>query len=174
MVSAFRLASINNIDLSDITYTNVAPTLWTTAEVTIGVVSANLPHMRPVLGKIWSKAEDLHTSHRRMAAGTEDRQTLRGQRFAPILHTPAKARSIMGLTSTMQPGERSDAIDLEFGVPLQGIAVRTELEYKIEQVRIERDIQEPPHLMIRAGSGMPQGWVDRLDYSSKSESDEGE
>lgn len=173
IVSAFRLASLRDVT-SDITYTIVAPALWTSAEVTIGVVSANLPFMRPILAKIWRKAEGLHASYKDTEGqeGPDDRQTLRGQGFSRISPTGDKARSMMGLTSTVHPGQESGTLDFEFGIPMHGIAVKTELECRIEQVRTERAIQEPPRLMIRAGTGKPHGWADSSDHNSRSDIDE--
>lgn len=164
VISAFRLASLRDINQTDITYTNGAPGLWTSAEVTIGVVSANLPFMRPILGKVWRKASDFHASYKdaKGAPGTDDRQTLRGQGFAQIPPSGNKARSIMGLTSTVQHGP-DNTQDFELGMPMYGIAVRTELECRIEQVRAERDITEPPHLLIRDRYDKAHGGVDPLD-----------
>ncbi len=140
----------------------------------MGVVSANLPFMRPILAKVWRNAEDLHASYKgtKEQAGADDRQTLRGQGFARISPTGDKGRSIMGLTSTVLPGQESDTPDFELGIPMHGIAVRTELECRIEQVRAERAIQAPPHLMIRNGSSKPHGWVDPSDHNSRSDVDE--
>ena len=174
VVTAVRLASFRDVIASDVTYTIVAPALWTSAEVTIGVVSANLPFMRPVLAKIWSKAESLHASYKGTEEheGPDDRQTLRGQGFSCVSPTGDKARSVMGITSTVHPGRESDPLDFELGVPMHGIAVRTELECRIEQFRTERAIQEPPRLMIRSGTGKTHGWADPSDHNSKSDIDE--
>ena len=174
VISAFRLAALRDINPTDITYTNVAPGLWTSAEVTIGVVSANLPFMRPILGKVWRKASNLNASYKgaKGPPGTDDRQTLRGQGFARISPSGDKGRAIMGLTSTAQHELGDNPLDFELGMPRYGIAVRTELECRIEQVRAERDIREPPHLMIRDRYGKPPGGVDLLDRSSKSETDD--
>ena len=174
VISAFRLAALRDINTSDLTYTNVAPGLWTSAEVTIGVVSANLPFMKPILGKVWRKASNFHASYKgaQGSPGTHDRQTSRGQGFARISPSGDKGRAIMGLTSTVQHGLGDNAQDLELGMPSYGIAVRTELECKIEQVRAERDFQAPHHLMIRDIYGRTHGGVDALDRSSKSETDD--
>ena len=169
VISALRLAALGDINPTDITWTNVAPGLWTSAEVTIGVVSANLPFMRPILGKLYRKARDLHASYKDTdnQAETEDKQTLRGQGFARIMPRDGKARSLMGLTSTAQPGRPgSDALDFELGMPMHGIAVRTEVEYRIEEMKAEREIREPPRLLVRDGFGKPHGWVDPLEHSS--------
>ena len=130
--------------------------------------------MRPILAKIWRKAEGLHASYKgtEEQEGPDDRQILRGQGFSRMSPTGDKARSMMGLTSTIHPGQESDTLDFELGIPMHGIAVRTELECRIEQVRTERAIQEPPRLMIRAGSGKPHGWADPSDHNSKSDIDE--
>ena len=149
VISAFRLAALGDINPTDITWTNVAPCLWTSAEVTIGVVSANLPFMRPILGKLYRKAGDLRANYKdtNNQAETEDRQILRGQGSARITPPDGKARSLMGLATTAQPGRPgSDALDFELGMPMHGIAVRTELEYRIEEMRAERGIREPPRL----------------------------
>ena len=167
VISAFRLAALRDINQADITYTNVAPGLWTSAEVTIGVVSANNPFMRPILGKLWRKASEFHASYKdaKGTPGTDDRQTLRGQGFAQIPPSGNKARSMLGLTSTVQH-EADNAQDFELGLPIYGIAVRTELECRIEQVRAERDITEPPQLLIRDRSDKARGRVDPLDRRS--------
>ena len=174
IVSAFLLASLHDVT-EDVTYTIVTPALWSSAEVTIGVVSANLPFMRPILAKVWMKAERLHPGYKgtEEQEGPYDRQTLRGQGFSRISPTGDKARSMMGLTSMVHPGQDNDTLDFELGIPMNGIAVRTEMECKIEQVRTERVIQEPPRLMIRGDdTGKPHGWTDPLDRISKSDMDE--
>ena len=173
VISAFRLAALRDINHTDITYTNVAPGLWTSAEVTIGVVSANLPLMKPILGKVWRKASNLRASYKdaKGAPGTDDRKTLRGQGFAQLPPSGNKARSMMGLTSTVQHG-RDNTQDFELGMPMYGIAVRTELEHRIEQVRAERGISEPPHLLIRDRYDKAHSGVDPLDRGSKSETDD--
>ena len=108
-----------------------------------------------------------------MQEGPDDRQTLRGQGFSRIISpTGDKARSMMGLTSTVHPGQDNDTLDFELGIPLHGIKVRTEMECRIEQVRTERGIQEPPRLMIRGDTGKPHGWADPSDQNSKSDMDE--
>ena len=79
----------------------------------------------------------------------------------------------MGLTSMVHPGQENDTLDFELGIPMNGIAVRTEMECKTEQVRTERAIQEPPRLMIRGDdTGKPHGWADPSDHNSKSDMDE--
>ena len=130
--------------------------------------------MRPILAKIWRNAEDFHAAYKgtREQAGTDDRQTLRGQSFARISPMGDKAGSIMGITSTVRPGQESDTLDFELGIPMHGITVRTDLECRIEQVRAERAIKEPPHLMIRDDSSKPHGWGKSSDHNSRSDVDE--
>lgn len=131
--------------------------------------------MRPIVAKIWMKAGRLHASYKgtEEQEGPDDRQTLRGQGFSRISPTGDKARSMMGLTSTVHPGRESDTLDFELGIPMHGISVKTELECRIEQVRTERDIQAPPRLKIRPSTGgMPHGWAHPSDHNSKSDIDE--
>ena len=132
--------------------------------------------MRPILAKIWMKAERLHASYKgtEEQEGPDDRKTLRGQGFSRISPTTGdKARSMMGLTSTVHPGQdNNDTLDFELGILMHGIAVRTEMECRIEQVQTGRAIQEPPRLMIRGDTGKPHEWADPSDQNSKSDMDE--
>ncbi len=67
----------------------------------------------------------------------------------------------MGLTSTAQPGRRaSDVLDYELGMPMHGITVKTEMEYRIEAARREELAAPPPVVMKPHGYGKPTGWID--------------
>lgn len=177
MISAFRLAALGGINPHDITCmslptslhlppltiftgTNVGPGLWTSAEVTIGVVSANLPFMRPILGKAWSKAHDFRTAYKENDnhTGTEDRQNLRANGFTRI--TDDKARSLMGLTSTAQPGRDSHALDFELGIPMHRIAVTTDVDRQVEEIKEPKSVKLVPQGM-QSGNGKPAGWIEQ-------------
>lgn len=67
----------------------------------------------------------------------------------------------MGLTSTAQPGRRaSDLLDYELGMPMHGITVKTEMEYRIEAAKRE-ELAAPPQVVMKPqGYGKPSGWID--------------
>ncbi|ERS97337.1 uncharacterized protein SPSK_02526 [Sporothrix schenckii 1099-18] len=51
VASIFRILAVKEIDPTDFTYSNVAGGLWSTVEVEIGFICANLPALRPLLAR---------------------------------------------------------------------------------------------------------------------------
>ncbi len=49
VASIFRIIAVKEIDPTDFTFSNVAGGLWSTVEVEIGFICANLPAIRPLL-----------------------------------------------------------------------------------------------------------------------------
>ncbi|KAG7005251.1 hypothetical protein G7Y79_00021g051180 [Physcia stellaris] len=49
ITSILRLMALNDIDPDDFSYTNVGGGLWSTVEVQVGFICANLPHTRPLV-----------------------------------------------------------------------------------------------------------------------------
>lgn len=54
IASIFRIVGVYEIDATDFTYSNLAGGLWSTVEVEIGFICANLPAIRPIVFK-WFK-----------------------------------------------------------------------------------------------------------------------
>jgi hypothetical protein len=52
VASIFRIIAVNQIDPHDFTFTNVGGGLWSTVEVEIGFICANLPAIRPLVFKL--------------------------------------------------------------------------------------------------------------------------
>ncbi|KAF2230403.1 hypothetical protein EV356DRAFT_519935 [Viridothelium virens] len=53
ITSIFRLIALNEIDPEDFSYTNVGGGLWSTVEVQVGFICANMPHLRPLFIKFF-------------------------------------------------------------------------------------------------------------------------
>ncbi|KAI0393643.1 hypothetical protein F5Y17DRAFT_458652 [Xylariaceae sp. FL0594] len=52
IASIFRIVSVTEIDPEDFSFTNVGGGLWSTVEVEVGFICANLPALRPLLFKL--------------------------------------------------------------------------------------------------------------------------
>jgi hypothetical protein len=66
VASIFRIIAVNEIDPHDFTFTNVGGGLWSTVEVEIGFICANLPAIRPLVFKLLK----LKSSSNNRSAGT--------------------------------------------------------------------------------------------------------
>jgi hypothetical protein len=53
VASIFRIIAVNQIDPHDFTFSNVAGGLWSSVEVEIGFICANLPAIRPLVFKLF-------------------------------------------------------------------------------------------------------------------------
>ncbi|KAI1335158.1 hypothetical protein F5Y15DRAFT_258122 [Xylariaceae sp. FL0016] len=62
VASIFRIIAVTQIDPEDFTFTNVGGGLWSTVEVEVGFICANLPAIRPLLFK-WFKVGDWVYGH---------------------------------------------------------------------------------------------------------------
>ncbi|KAL6720047.1 hypothetical protein ACLMJK_001968 [Lecanora helva] len=135
--SGIRLGSLKDIKREDILWTNVYPSIWTCAEVTIGVVSANLPLLRPVVTNAWSKTTRFIRSyhglrvHYRGFIGTRNRE--RSQSSAPIIDFAAATISTIGNTTDVQHCPRNTAEEYELSTLEPGIVVTREFEVLREQ-----------------------------------------
>ena len=116
---------------------NVGPGLWTTAEVQIGVVSANLPSLRPLFGKFAAKASKMtNIGFKDSDNHTNPTKTPRSKGFHRM--ADYQVRQPTGLTSAARPGRPdSDNLDFELGLPLYGIAVKTDVEQIVENLQAE-------------------------------------
>ncbi|KAJ9144184.1 Integral membrane protein [Pleurostoma richardsiae] len=57
VASVFRIIAVNEIDPEDFTFSNVGGGLWSTVEVEIGFICANLPAIRPLVNKWLGRSE---------------------------------------------------------------------------------------------------------------------
>lgn len=61
VASIFRIVAVTQIDPHDFSFTNVGGGLWSTVEVEVGFICANLPAVRPLLFK-WFKLDNTNNA----------------------------------------------------------------------------------------------------------------
>ncbi|MCJ1433539.1 hypothetical protein MMC27_002902 [Xylographa pallens] len=135
IISICRLFSLLQTNLDDITYTNIPPGLWSTAEGGIGVVSANLPSLRPLFSCMTTKDGSRPSDHPADGFDTNRPIGLRCFRskskgFERV--EPARDRHDAGQSSTKIPaGAVWEGLDDEAEISMQRITVTTRIEQEV-------------------------------------------
>ena len=77
MTSVVRLTTLSQISTLDITWTDVPAAIWTPVECSVGVISACLPTMRPLFGRLfYSKDRSTGAASRSKRGPRNDSQPL--------------------------------------------------------------------------------------------------
>lgn len=81
VASIIRVIAFNVVSFTDITYTIVQPSIWTTIEQSTGIICACLPTLRPLFGRLLNSAHSRHGPSKRSnpsSSGHTSEQSHRG------------------------------------------------------------------------------------------------
>ena len=109
VASIFRIIAVKEIDPEDFTFTNVAGGLWSTVEVEIGFICANLPAIRPLVTKWFGGGGSTNYGTGTSGSAYGNNSKLGGSR-AGRLNFSSKNRD--GDLELMTQGNSSDEINL--------------------------------------------------------------
>ncbi|KAI1372871.1 hypothetical protein F4677DRAFT_431002 [Hypoxylon crocopeplum] len=160
IASIFRIIGVYQIDPNDFTYTNLAGGLWSTVEVEIGFICANLPAIRPVIFK-WFGVGSSEVSYGSGSAGPRQygisskganrsgHVILRSRnQESDLLDSDTEALTRQGKEDTITPtntrGGNGDAQQV-FG--LTEIVVKTDIGVSIDSKQSEPGDGEPNHFV---------------------------
>ncbi|MCJ1476313.1 hypothetical protein MMC13_004979 [Lambiella insularis] len=129
VISFCRLFSLNRINPADITWTNLAPGLWTMAENQIGVVSGNLPCMRPLFMRLGARVRKLRGGYESKDE-TNNTAKFRSNGFTRM--SEHQKGYPVGLTSAAMAMRGDPDLEFEMGLPMHGISVKTDVEQRID------------------------------------------
>ncbi|KAK8084911.1 hypothetical protein PG997_006182 [Apiospora hydei] len=107
VISAFRLHSLVEVDMTDVTYTVPLPIMWSALEPCLGITLACVPLLRPLLG-----GDDKHSSNeeRYDMGGVKTIQTIGQKKSRKFDQLRDDDCSITQLTSTTPPPFRSEPL----------------------------------------------------------------
>ncbi|XXH03343.1 hypothetical protein Hte_009741 [Hypoxylon texense] len=160
IASIFRIVGVYEIDAADFTYSNLAGGLWSTVEVEIGFICANLPAIRPVVFK-WFNVGSSAAAYGSSSAGPRQygisskgatrsgHVILRSRnQESDLLDSDTEALTRQGKEDTMTPtntrgGEAPQG--QMFG--LSEIVVKTDIGVSIDAKQSESHDGEPNHFV---------------------------
>ncbi|MCJ1320455.1 hypothetical protein MMC15_005794 [Xylographa vitiligo] len=132
IISICRLFSLLQTNLDDITYTNIPPGLWSTAEGGIGVMSANLPSLRPLFSCMAAKGGSRPSVHHSNGFATDPAiglQCFRSKSKGFERVEPAHDRHVTsGVAAKMPARVGWDGLEEGAELPMQRIMVTTRIE----------------------------------------------
>ncbi|MCJ1379282.1 hypothetical protein MMC17_002383 [Xylographa soralifera] len=135
IISICRLFSLLQTNLDDITYTNIPPGLWSTAEGGIGVMSANLPSLRPLFSCMAAKGSSRPSVHPSDGFDTDQAAGLRcfqskSKGFERV--EPAHDRPVTNQSAAKKPARAVlDGLDEGAEIPMQRITVTTFIKQEV-------------------------------------------
>ncbi|KAN0092112.1 hypothetical protein V8E51_017959 [Hyaloscypha variabilis] len=142
LTSIFRFVALARINVKDITYTQVAPGLWTYIELGIGITCGNLPLLRPLFG--------------RFLAGTRSGTNNSGYGNSKSLNSYPLSR----VTASVNGRGDTDGFQKMNGNSKYGIEVDVESVGEGSEVEFNTAAKIA---MARAGNGMAHGPADTWD-----------
>ncbi|MCJ1444783.1 MAG: hypothetical protein MMC23_005285 [Stictis urceolatum] len=143
-ITAVRLKFINEIDVTDITFSQVKFNIFAALEPLLGIINACLPVLPPVFAKFWSSSAFMSARRRTAGNSAPENQFKKGY--------GAKSSGLVSTTSTGRPFER-----LEDEYPLTsvqhnalkngGIQVSTQWDVEYSSNKSEDENPGPGHAM---------------------------
>ncbi|KAI1773585.1 hypothetical protein F4818DRAFT_423121 [Hypoxylon cercidicola] len=161
VASIFRIVGVYEIDATDFTYSNFSGGLWSTVEVEIGFICANLPAIRPIVFK-WFKVGSTAAAYASGSAGPRQYNIsskgvtrsghviLRSRNREPDLpDSDTEALTRQGKEDAIPPtntkGGRETPQGQTFG--LSDIVVKTDIGVSIDSKQSESQDGEPNHFV---------------------------
>ena len=144
LTSIFRFVALLSINVKDLTFTQVAPGLWTYVELGIGITSGNLPLLRPIFGNFFAATSVFGSSRTKTKSKNSLGYGAQSRSTGGTNHISANGWNRMDdgrpVDIESMPDDGSE-IELQKG---RGITVKTEVDLEIEQVRggIEQELQK--------------------------------
>ncbi|CAJ2506924.1 Uu.00g081100.m01.CDS01 [Anthostomella pinea] len=165
VASIFRIIAVTQIDPTDFTFTNVGGGLWSTVEVEVGFICANLPAIRPLLFKLLGYGTTTHSSG--YGSGAKKQYGLSGNRVvARSGHFKLQSNhrdndmqdssteeltlgsNSMALSRTKsKPFNRHRDADQIQPVGLSDIMVKTDIGVSVDDKESERQTDGPDHFV---------------------------
>lgn len=137
VISFFRLTSLLDVSFTDLTYTVTDGLIWSLLEPTLGLVSACLPTMRPLFGKLFperflnrtkannsSKGGMDHRSFDRLDEQGYSLVVVNGGAVDPSRRKDSKAAAVSSVRTMDDIETQSHPIEPNGGGPLGGITVK--------------------------------------------------
>ena len=122
----------------------------------MGVVSANLPMMRPICLCLWQKLVGIRTFFSRSSTThtndvTPDHQVSRARGLVRTLYRESQELTVFSVTSKAERRRDSEAIRSPLMQPVHGIAIRTRLEHEFEDLK-DGDLKKPERVAVEQKS----------------------
>jgi hypothetical protein len=136
VASIFRIIAVLEIDPEDFTFSNVAGGIWSTVEVQLGFICANLPALRPLITRFFSKGDasgagtsgygHSHTGSR--SAGNHFRSQQHRDDCFELVDKDNNSD-----TATLVKGQSLGGAPSDHSVPHGNIRVRTDVDISDEE-----------------------------------------
>ena len=126
VASIVRVVAFNQVDESDITYTIVTASVWTTIEQTMGIICACLPTIRPLFSRLLSHIKN------KSSKGTDNSSDARSDAIQLSTYNPRP--TLRPSTDSMTAGFAR--LDEEEGLPASSISTSAFREPDSEKIPV--------------------------------------
>ncbi|KAI1084937.1 hypothetical protein F5B20DRAFT_120769 [Whalleya microplaca] len=163
IASIFRIVGVFQININDFTFSNVAGGLWSTVEVEIGFICANLPAIRPIVfkwfgigstGAAYASGSGGHRQYGISSKGAtrSGHVILRSRTHeSDLLDSDTEALTRQGgsdiITPTNTKGWQSREGQQEPAYGLSDIVVKTDIGISIDSTQAQPNDRQPNHFV---------------------------